>query len=82
MCKNGKVFEAFRVFNDLKDRGYFPDRVMYTTIIHGLCTTGWIGEGGKPWFEMIQKGYEYTYNTRIHGFCMIGNYGKARKLYK
>ncbi|CAN7005747.1 unnamed protein product [Brassica rapa subsp. trilocularis] len=33
LCKNEKQFEAFCVFNDLKERGYAPDRVVYTTMI-------------------------------------------------
>ncbi|KAJ4827613.1 hypothetical protein Tsubulata_048004, partial [Turnera subulata] len=45
--------EAFSLFNDLKDRGYFPDGVVYTTMIHGLCDMKWIGEAKKLWFEMI-----------------------------
>ncbi|XP_027189339.2 pentatricopeptide repeat-containing protein At5g18950-like [Cicer arietinum] len=51
-----KNVEGFRVFNDLKDRGYFPDRVMYTTVIKGLCDIGLLGEARKLWFEMIHKG--------------------------
>ncbi|KAJ4844469.1 hypothetical protein Tsubulata_006057, partial [Turnera subulata] len=39
--------EAFSLFNDLKDRGYFPDGVVYTTMIHGLCDMKWIGEAKK-----------------------------------
>ncbi|KAF3954706.1 hypothetical protein CMV_019983 [Castanea mollissima] len=70
LCKQRKQLETFRVFNDLKDRGYAPDRVMYTTMIHGLCKMGWLGDARKLWFEMIQKGFiptEYTYNALIHG---------------
>lgn len=85
LCKNRKELEAFRVFNDLKERGYVPDRVMYTTMIHGLCSYGLIGEARRLWFEMIRKGYlpnEYTYSALIHGFCRIRGFGEARKLCK
>ncbi|KAK7245756.1 hypothetical protein RIF29_40605 [Crotalaria pallida] len=77
--------EGLRVFNDLKDRGYFPDRVVYTTMIKGLCEMGSFGEARKLWFEMIQKRIlpnEYTYNVMIHGCCQIGDLAKAWKLYK
>ncbi|WZZ38623.1 hypothetical protein YC2023_034882 [Brassica napus] len=36
LCKNEKQFEACCVFNNLKERGYAPDRVIYTTMIHGV----------------------------------------------
>ncbi|XP_027361504.1 pentatricopeptide repeat-containing protein At5g18950 [Abrus precatorius] len=78
-----KNSEGFRVFNDLMERGYFPDRVMYTTVIKGLCDMGWLGEARKLWFEMKKKGFlpnEYTYNAMIHGYCKIGDLVKARKL--
>ncbi|KAE9599028.1 hypothetical protein Lal_00043869 [Lupinus albus] len=77
--------EGLRVFKDLKDRGYFPDRVVYTTMIKGLFKMGRLGEARKLWFEMIQKGIlpnEYTYNVMIHGHCQIGDLVQARKLYK
>ncbi|XP_061347912.1 pentatricopeptide repeat-containing protein At5g18950 [Gastrolobium bilobum] len=80
-----KNSEGFRVFNDLKDRGYFPDRVMYTTVIKGNCEMGRLGEARKLWFEMIQKGFlpnDYTYNAMIHGYCKMGDFVKAWKLYK
>ncbi|KAJ1428803.1 Tetratricopeptide-like helical domain superfamily [Sesbania bispinosa] len=78
-----KNSEGFRVFNDLKDRGYFPDSVMYTTVIKGLCEMGMLGEARKLWFEMIHKGLlpnEYTYNIMIHGYYKIGDLVEARKL--
>ncbi|XP_004491489.1 uncharacterized protein [Cicer arietinum] len=80
-----KNAEGFRVFNDLKDRGYFPDRVMYTTVIKGLCDIGLLGEARKLWFEMIQKGLvpnEYTYNVMVYGYFKIGDLVEARKLYE
>ncbi|CAJ2633859.1 unnamed protein product [Trifolium pratense] len=76
---------GFRVFNDLKDRGYFPDNIMYTTVNKGLCDIGWFGEARKLWFEMIHKGLvsnEYTYNVMIYGYCKIGDFVEARKLYE
>ncbi|CAL8998075.1 unnamed protein product, partial [Prunus brigantina] len=78
-------FRGLRVFNDLNYRGYAPDIAMYTTMIHGLCTMGWLGEARKLWFEMIEKGYrpnKFTYNTMIHGFWKIGHFERAKILYK
>ncbi|XP_014520618.1 pentatricopeptide repeat-containing protein At5g18950 [Vigna radiata var. radiata] len=80
-----KNSEGFRVFNDLKDRGYFPDRVMYTTVIKGLCEMGMPGEARKMWFEMIKKGFqpnEYTYNIMMHQYFKIGDLVSARKIFE
>ncbi|KAK7396594.1 hypothetical protein VNO78_17716 [Psophocarpus tetragonolobus] len=80
-----KNSEGFRVFNDLKDRGYFPDRVMYTTVMKGLCEMGRLGEARKLWFEMIKKGFQpnkYTYNVMMHGYCKIGDLVEARKIFE
>ncbi|KAK7348978.1 hypothetical protein VNO80_23780 [Phaseolus coccineus] len=80
-----KNSEGFRVFNDLKDRGYFPDRVMYTTVIKGLCEMGRSGEARKLWFEMIKKGFqpnEYTYNVMMHQYFKIGDLVEARKIFE
>ncbi|KAH1087118.1 hypothetical protein GYH30_018588 [Glycine max] len=80
-----KNSEGFQVFNDLKDRGYFPDRVMYTTVIKGLCEMQRLGEARKLWFEMIKKGFqpnEYTYNVMMHGYCKIGDLAEARKIFE
>ncbi|MED6177150.1 hypothetical protein PIB30_095236 [Stylosanthes scabra] len=77
-------YEGFRVFNDLKDRGYFPDRVMYTRVIEGCCKNGRLGVARKLWFEMIQKGLlpnEYTYNVMLHGYCKAGDLVEAKKLF-
>ncbi|KAL1366966.1 hypothetical protein HN51_021014 [Arachis hypogaea] len=76
--------EGLRVFNDIKDRAYFPDRVMYTTVIEGLCKKGQLGVARKLWFEMIQKGLlpnEYTYNVMLHGYCKAGELVEAKKLF-
>ncbi|XP_027164382.1 pentatricopeptide repeat-containing protein At5g18950 [Coffea eugenioides] len=85
LCKRNMKHEGFRVFNDLKDRGYAPDRVMYTTMIHGLCKMKWLGDARRLWFEMIQKGMipnEYTYNALIYGYFKIGNLAEAERLSK
>lgn len=79
------INEAFRIFNNLKAKGYAPNRVMYTAMINGLCKMKLIGEAGKLWSEMIQKRIipnKYTYNALINGLLLIGNVEEAHKLYK
>ncbi|KAB2625306.1 pentatricopeptide repeat-containing protein [Pyrus ussuriensis x Pyrus communis] len=65
--------EGLWVFNDLKDRGYTPNIFMYTTMIQGLCTMGYIGEAMK---------LLVVYNTMILGFCKIGSFEEAKIFYK
>ncbi|KAL2323896.1 hypothetical protein Fmac_022954 [Flemingia macrophylla] len=80
-----KNSEGFRVFNDLKDGGYFPDRVLYTTVIKGLSEMGLIGEARKLWFEMIKKGLqpnEYTFNVLMHRYSKTGDLVEARKIFE
>ncbi|KAG2333703.1 hypothetical protein Bca52824_004883 [Brassica carinata] len=77
LCRNEKQREAFCVFNTLKERGYAaPDRVIYTTMIHGLCEMGWFGSARKLWFEMmVEKGMrpnEFTYNVMVHAHLKRG----------
>ncbi|XP_020572745.1 pentatricopeptide repeat-containing protein At5g18950 [Phalaenopsis equestris] len=78
------VHEAFRIFTDLKLKGYACDVVMYTSMIHGLCKICRMGEALLLWSEMIAKGIQpnnYTYNAVINGYCKAGNMDHARKLY-
>ncbi|KAK9145997.1 hypothetical protein Sjap_005900 [Stephania japonica] len=85
LCRNGMGSEGFRVFGDLKRRGYAPDLVMYTTMIDGLCKMGRIGDARKLWFELIRDGFapnEYTYNVFIDGNFKHGNVGEAKRLYE
>lgn len=85
LCETRKRREAFRIFNDLKNRGYAPDMVMYTTMINGLCKMKLLGDARKLWFEMIQKGFkpnQYTYNTLIHGYLTTNRLSEAENLYK
>lgn len=85
LCKGGKQIEGYRVFNDLKERGYTPDCVMYSTVIHGLCALGWLGEARKVWFDMKDKGFlpnEYTYIAMLHGYFKCRDLGQAEMLYQ
>lgn len=85
LCKGGMAMEGYRVFNDLKERGYAPDCVMYTTVIHGLCELGQVGEAKKVWFEMESKGLlpnEYTYIAMLQGYFKRHNLNQAKTLYQ
>ena len=40
LCKDGLDLDALDLFSKMKRRGIVLDVVIYTTLIHGLCTIG------------------------------------------
>ncbi|XP_031119365.1 pentatricopeptide repeat-containing protein At5g18950-like [Ipomoea triloba] len=84
-CKNRDKLEVFRIFEYIKDRGYAPDRVMYSTVVHSLAKSNMLGKAQKVWSEMIKKRFvpdEYAYNALIHGYFKTGNLKEAERLHK
>lgn len=84
-CRGDMANEGVRIFNELKRRGYDPDRVMYTTMIDNLCKNKDIRGALKLWFEMIKGGIvpnEYTYNVFVSGLFKNGCIDEAEKLHK
>ncbi|XP_019156892.1 PREDICTED: pentatricopeptide repeat-containing protein At5g18950 isoform X2 [Ipomoea nil] len=84
-CKNRDKLEVFRIFEYIKDRGYAPDRVMYSTVVHSLAKSKMLGKAQKVWSEMIKKRFvpdEYAYNALIHGYFKTGNLKEAERLHK
>lgn len=84
-CKNRDKLEVFRIFEYIKDRGYAPDRVMYSTVVHSLAKSNMLGKAEKVLAEMIKKRFvpdEYTYNALIHGYFKAGNLKEAERLHK
>ncbi|KAH6808822.1 hypothetical protein C2S51_026605 [Perilla frutescens var. frutescens] len=84
-CRGEMTSEGVRIFNELKKRGYFPDRVMYTTMIDNLCESKDIRSAWELWFEMMEGGIvpnEYTYNVFVSGLFRNGFIDEAKKLHK
>ncbi|VFQ68996.1 unnamed protein product [Cuscuta campestris] len=82
-CRDG--LEVFRIFEYIKKRGYAPDMVMYSTVIHSLVKSKMLGKAKKVWVEMIQKGFvpnKYTYNALMYGYLKSGNINEAERLCK
>lgn len=78
------VDEAFRIFRDLKMKGYFCDVVTYTTMINGFCMSRRMEEAWLLWYEMVAMGIQpnhYTYNAIINGYCKAGDINNARNMY-
>lgn len=85
LCKTNSGKDGFRIFNDLKNRGFAPNNVMYTTMIHGLCKIKWLRDARKLLQEMIEKGMkpcEQTYTVLIRGLFQAGDVDGAQELHK
>lgn len=77
--------EVFRIFEYIKKRGYAPDMVMYSTVIHSLAKSKMLGKAKEVWVEMIQKGFvpnNYTYNALMYGYLKSGDINEAERLCK
>ncbi|XP_057771851.1 pentatricopeptide repeat-containing protein At5g18950 [Salvia miltiorrhiza] len=84
-CRGEMTNEGVRIFNELKKRGYYPDRVMYTTMIGNLCENKDVRGAWTLWFEMIEGGIipnEFTYNVFVSGLFLNGCVDEAEKLHK
>lgn len=84
-CRGKMTYEGVRIFTELKEKGYFPGRVMYTTLIDNLCENKDIQGARKLWFEMIGgriSPNEYSYNAFVSGLFRNGYIDEAEKLHK
>ncbi|EEF39243.1 pentatricopeptide repeat-containing protein, putative [Ricinus communis] len=71
LCKNSSTIDAaFRIFNEMPNRGCNPDSYTYGTLINGLCRFGKIWEAKELFIEMETKCCSpsvVTYSCLIHG---------------
>ncbi|KAL1543186.1 pentatricopeptide repeat-containing protein [Salvia divinorum] len=83
-CRGEMTNEGVRIFDELKKRGHFPNRVMYTTLIDNLCENKDVRGAWRLWFEMIEGGIipnEFTYNVFVNGLFRNGSVDEAEKLH-
>ncbi|XP_052882198.1 pentatricopeptide repeat-containing protein At5g16640, mitochondrial-like [Gossypium arboreum] len=74
-----KIFEAISIFDEMTERGYQPDLIVYKTILKGCVRA----EALDLLSEMKVKGIKpniITYSCLIHGMCDSGQQEKATTL--
>ncbi|KAL1803852.1 hypothetical protein ACET3Z_032499 [Daucus carota] len=85
LCWNNKGRVGYRIFNDLRGRGYALNSFMYATMIDGLCKMKQVEDARKLLYEMIEKGMKpgkNTYIVLISGFFQVGDINGAQETYK
>ncbi|KAL9358769.1 hypothetical protein Peur_046892 [Populus x canadensis] len=86
LCKDGLAEKAKELFLEMKGRAICPDVVLYSLLMHGLCSMdeweeakdmlcqSWKMKESSELFElMAQRGIEpdgFTYSTLIDGYCL------------
>ncbi|KAF3780696.1 Ras-related protein [Nymphaea thermarum] len=55
-CKLGNLREAFRLWNDMLNRGLNPDTVAYNILIHGCCAHGYLRKAFELRDDMMKRG--------------------------
>ncbi|GKB02465.1 pentatricopeptide repeat-containing protein [Tanacetum coccineum] len=83
MCKKRRAEEAQAFFDGLKDR-FEPDVVVYTSLVHGWCRAGNIGEAERVFRELKMsevKPNVYTYTIVIDALCRNGQISRAHDVF-
>ncbi|KAL3617084.1 hypothetical protein CASFOL_039478 [Castilleja foliolosa] len=86
LCKtNATMDSAFKIFNEMPNRGHTPDSYTYGTLINGLCRFGRTLEAKELLIEMEGNNClpsVVTYSCLIHGFCKLNKLVEAMELFK
>ncbi|KAJ6791212.1 pentatricopeptide repeat-containing protein [Iris pallida] len=75
---------AFRLKEEMVEKGVSPDAFMHSSLIRGLCEANRLDDAYDLFKEMLDLGLrpdEFTYTTLIHGHCKQGDVKKALLLH-
>lgn len=75
-CQNERVDEAINLLREMKQIGFKPDIIIYSTVRHGLCKVSrfWDVEVLLDEMEKASISLDVTTHTSlINGFCSVGN---------
>ncbi|KAL5984289.1 hypothetical protein ACLOJK_018393 [Asimina triloba] len=82
-CKDGRLEEAMKVYNQMVSEGGIPSALVYTCLIYGLCEEHDVCGAFELMNVMVANASfpsVVTFNALISGFCKEGNIGSAVKL--
>ncbi|KAL5718076.1 hypothetical protein ACHQM5_011015 [Ranunculus cassubicifolius] len=81
---SGKIDEANKVVETMRNAGYEPDQVTYSQLVFGLCKAGRLNEGRKKLVEMEALGCVpdiHTWTSLIQGHFLMGEADQALKCF-
>ncbi|KAM7262915.1 hypothetical protein ACFE04_000598 [Oxalis oulophora] len=84
LCKGGWVHEAESLFVEIEARGFYVDKVMYTSLIKAYCTDSKMKMAMRVYLRMLKTGCDpdgYTKNIIFHGFMKVGLFDKGLLFY-
>ncbi|KAK8541818.1 hypothetical protein V6N12_014441 [Hibiscus sabdariffa] len=82
-CKEGRVEDAKRVYDEITGQGGIPSVLVYDCLIRRFCLEGCMRDAVELMNEMVGYGYlptASTFNDVISGFCSHGKLVSALKL--
>ncbi|KAK8532218.1 hypothetical protein V6N13_131553 [Hibiscus sabdariffa] len=82
-CKEGRVEDAKRVYDEITGQGGVPSVLVYDCLIRRFCLEGCMRDAVELMNEMVGYGYlptASTFNDVISGFCSHGKLVSALKL--
>ncbi|XP_015580969.1 putative pentatricopeptide repeat-containing protein At1g53330 [Ricinus communis] len=84
LCSDGRVDDALKVLDEMKNRDLVPNQVTFGTLIYGLCLNLKLKEAFKLKDYMVNVHglcpNEYVYATLIKGLCAVGELSFALRL--
>lgn len=80
-----RMNKAITIFKEMEDRGYKPDRTIYTMLINGFCKVSDMTRAIK-WFHRMRKNKVdpdvYTYTSLIDGYMRTSDINKAEEMFR
>ncbi|CAB4298237.1 unnamed protein product [Prunus armeniaca] len=84
LCLHGRTDEAYRLFEEMPQKGIVPDLMTYNTVIQGFCREGKIVESTNLLRELLTQGLQpstCSYTPLIKGLCQVVAVQEAKTLW-
>ncbi|KAJ6835005.1 pentatricopeptide repeat-containing protein [Iris pallida] len=89
LCSNGKLKDALRAYEDMKEYGHEPDRFTYRTLIHGCVKSYLVDDAMRLFQEMeynnnnnVVKANTVVYNALLDGLLKVGKLTEACRFFE